>query len=156
MTAAAASSATSSVVDGPQAVTFAVGDLRLALEVGCVREIVRGVTPVPVPHAPADVAGIIDWRGRLIPLIDLRTRFGLAEPGPREHARVVVVESGTRVFGLAVDKIHTIVRFDPNDVRVPASAPATAIAVLPDVRAIEGTDLILLNAAMFASAPALN
>ena len=158
MTAALVPTSVSSAVAAPQAVTFTVGDLRLAMEVGNVREIVRGVSPVRVPHSPADVAGIIDWRGKLIPMIDLRARFGLSAPGATEHARVIVVEAGGRVLGLAVDKVHTIVKFNRSDLCPPGDSGGCAAMLrgLPDVRAIEGTDLILIDPAMFAADRAAN
>lgn len=141
-------------VPSAQAVTFSVGDLRLGLDVACVREIVRGAAPVRVPHAPADVAGIIDWRGRLIPLIDLRARFGVAGSGTPEHARVIIVETGSRTFGLAVDSVHTIMRIDPGTLDAPGQ-PRSALP-LAGVRAVANDDLILLDPASLATGPSGN
>ncbi|CAN5584580.1 hypothetical protein BH11MYX1_BH11MYX1_39770 [soil metagenome] len=65
-----------------------------------------------MPGAPAYVAGLVQVRGRLVPVVDLRTRFGLpAVPHSLDH-RVVVVQSGTRVAGLIVDSAREVIQID--------------------------------------------
>jgi purine-binding chemotaxis protein CheW len=69
-------------------------------------------TATHVPGAPAYVAGLVQVRGRVVPVVDLRARFGLP---PIEHTidhRVVVVQVGTRVAGLLVDCAREVVQLD--------------------------------------------
>jgi purine-binding chemotaxis protein CheW len=93
-------------------VSFLVGDVRYAVEIHIVREIVNPLPVVPLPHAPAEVVGVADHRGEVLPVIDLRGRFGLPPveatrrtkwiivrvPG-REQPVALVVDAVTDVFG---------------------------------------------------------
>jgi purine-binding chemotaxis protein CheW len=93
-------------------VTFRVGNASYALPAAQVLHLESYETATHVPGAPAYVAGLVQVRGRLVPVVDLRTRFGLP---PIEHAldrRVVVVQSGTRVAGLLVDSAREVVQID--------------------------------------------
>ncbi len=64
----------------------------------------------PVPGAPAYLAGVIQVRGRIVPVIDLRVRFGLPPIPHSLDTRVVVVEHGGRVVGLLVDRAREVIR----------------------------------------------
>jgi purine-binding chemotaxis protein CheW len=69
-------------------------------------------TATHIPGAPPYVAGIVQVRGRLVPVVDVRHRFGLA---PIEHSldrRVVVVQVGTRIAGLLVDSAREVIQID--------------------------------------------
>ena len=93
-------------------VTFRVGNASYALPAAQVLHLESYETATHVPGAPAYVAGLVQVRGRLVPVVDLRARFGLP---PIEHAldrRVVVVQSGTRVAGLLVDSAREVVQID--------------------------------------------
>lgn len=93
-------------------VSFLVGDVRYAVDIHLVREIVNPLPTVALPHAPAEIIGVSDHRGDVLPVVDLRTRFGLSEqlatrrtkwiivrvPG-REQAVALVVDAVTDVFG---------------------------------------------------------
>lgn len=73
----------------------------------------------PVPGAPAFVAGLVQVRGRLIPVVDLRVRFGLP---PIEHSldrRVIVVQLGSRVAGLLVDRAREVVQVEDGQLEAP-------------------------------------
>ncbi len=93
-------------------VTFRVGTADYALPAAAVLHLESFTSATHVPGAPAYVAGLVQVRGRLIPVVDLRTRFGLA---PIEHSidrRVVVVQVGTRVAGLLVDSAREVLQID--------------------------------------------
>ena len=93
-------------------VTFRVGTADYALPAATVLHLESFVSATHVPGAPAYVAGLVQVRGRLVPVVDLRTRFGLA---PIEHSidrRVVVVQVGTRVAGLLVDSAREVLQID--------------------------------------------
>jgi purine-binding chemotaxis protein CheW len=72
----------------------------------------------PVPGAPAYVAGLVQVRGRVVPVVDLRARFGLPA-APAREGRVVVVKSGARVVGLLVDSAREVVNIAPEALRPP-------------------------------------
>ncbi|HUS33369.1 MAG TPA: chemotaxis protein CheW [Kofleriaceae bacterium] len=65
-----------------------------------------------VPGAPEFVAGLVQVRGKLVPVVDLRTRFGLAPGEQTIDSRVIVVKVGTRTAGLLVDSARDVLRID--------------------------------------------
>ena len=93
-------------------VTFRVGTAEYAVPAAQVLHLESFETATHVPGAPSYVAGLVQVRGRVVPVVDLRARFGL----PRiDHAlahRVVVVQLGTRVAGLLVDSAREVIQLD--------------------------------------------
>lgn len=91
-----------------QVVVFDLGPERYGLDIADVYEIIRHQAITAVPHAPAFVQGIINLRGRIIPVVDLHARFGVMGQGVSKASRIVVVEAaGTRV-GLEVDAVSEV------------------------------------------------
>jgi len=96
----------------PLHVTFRVGDADYVVPAEQVLHLESYEAATHVPGAPPYVAGIVQVRGRIVPVVDMRTRFGLA---PIEHSldrRVVVVQIGTRVAGLLVDRAREVLQID--------------------------------------------
>jgi purine-binding chemotaxis protein CheW len=88
----------------------------------------------PVPGAPAHVAGLIQVRGRVLPVVDVRARFGLPADVAAAGARVVVVQDGTRAVGLLVDGAREVInlpaeRFQPPPEMVGGGGRAFVTAV---------------------------
>ncbi len=93
-------------------VTFRVGTADYAVPASDVLHLESFERATHVPGVPSYVAGLVQTRGRLVPVVDLRARFGLP---PIEHAldrRIVVVQIGTRVAGLLVDSAREVVHLD--------------------------------------------
>ena len=93
-------------------VTFRVGTAEYAIPASQVLHLESHESATPVPGTPAHIAGIVQVRGRVIPVVDLRVRFGLP---PIPHAidrRIVVVQVGTRVAGLLVDSAREVIKLD--------------------------------------------
>ncbi|MEL0211701.1 MAG: chemotaxis protein CheW [Novosphingobium sp.] len=98
-----------------EVLTFDVGDERLAIEAVSIREILDLLPETPVPGAPALVASVVNFRGKIIPIADLRVAFGMARD-QREEAnpdhRIVVIETeigGEPLqIGLRSDKVHEV------------------------------------------------
>jgi purine-binding chemotaxis protein CheW len=100
--------AVSRVTDETQIVVFELGDERYGLDIATVYEIIRHQPITAVPPAPAFVEGVINLRGRIIPVVDLRDRFGMTEGAITKASRIVVCEAaGTRV-GLVVDGVSEV------------------------------------------------
>jgi purine-binding chemotaxis protein CheW len=94
--------------DEIQLVVFELGDERYGLDIATVYEIIRHQPITAVPQAPAFVEGVINLRGRIIPVVDLRDRFGMASGELTKASRIVVCEAaGTRV-GLVVDGVSEV------------------------------------------------
>ena len=107
-----------------QLVSFKIGDEEFGIDILKVQEIIRMTEVTRVPNAPPHVEGVINLRGKVIPVIDLRSRLGMA---PKEHdrkTRTVVVEVGGRVVGFVVDAMSEVLRI-PRSVTEP---PPTVVA----------------------------
>jgi purine-binding chemotaxis protein CheW len=102
-------------------VTFRLAAEVFAFTVESVREIVRVGTVTRVPHAPYPVRGIINLRGRVVPVVDLRVRIGLPRSEITPQSRVLIATVRQRMLGLLVDSVEQVVRVDRNQVTAPPS-----------------------------------
>jgi purine-binding chemotaxis protein CheW len=93
-------------------VGFRVGSTDYALPAADVLHLDTFDAATPVPGAPSYVAGLVQTRGKLVPVVDLRARFGLAPAERTIDSRVVVVRVGTRVAGLLVDSAREVMQID--------------------------------------------
>lgn len=96
-------------------VAFRVEDLFLALPLGRVMRSVRAVAVTSLPHAPEIVCGVINVQGRVVPVIDLRRRFGLPEREIRLTDQVLIAHSATRMLAMIVDAVFGVVACDAKD-----------------------------------------
>lgn len=102
-----------------QIVGFRVGRETFGLPISAVREIVRVPEITGVPNAPDYIEGVINLRGRIIPVVDLRKRFGETLPEPSKKNRIVVVELDSRVVGLMVNSASEVLRIHPSEIEAP-------------------------------------
>ena len=89
-------------------VGFEVGQVSYAVPIKAVKEIVTPLELTAMPHAPRAVAGVADHRGQVIPIIDLRARFGLEPRDDPRRAKWILVEVQGRSVGLAVDRVTEV------------------------------------------------
>ncbi|HEV3465113.1 MAG TPA: chemotaxis protein CheW, partial [Actinomycetota bacterium] len=85
-----------------------VEEREYALPLGCVVEVVRMAALTPAPGAPGHVLGLLDLRGRVVPVMDLRARLGLPPATPGLSTPICVVEAGGRAFGLVADAVTNV------------------------------------------------
>ena len=102
-----------------QLVTFEVGDEQFAIDILAVQEINRMMQITRVPRSAECLEGVINLRGRIIPVVDLRKRFGLPPADRSADSRIVVVEVGGRVIGFIVDRVNEVLRVDGSIVDPP-------------------------------------
>ena len=93
-----------------QVVTFALGSEEYGVDIAQVQEINRMVTITHVPRAPQFMEGVINLRGQLIPIIDLRSRFGMDRAERTKNTRIVVTEIGGKRIGMVVDSVSEVLR----------------------------------------------
>ena len=93
-----------------QLVSFQLGREVFAIDILDVQEIIRLAEITPVPNAPHYVEGMVNLRGKIIPIINLRARFGLCVTDPTKDTRVVVVEVGHVILGFIVDSVEEVIR----------------------------------------------
>jgi purine-binding chemotaxis protein CheW len=128
-----------------QVVIFALGDIELAINITQVREIDRLCPVTRLPHVPDYVEGIINLRGQLVPIVDLRARLGLRRKVAPKTARIIVVETGDRCMGMIVDRVCEVAHIPTDQIddseNVLAGLAAEYVAGLAR---IEGRVIILL------------
>lgn len=115
-------------------VGFTIADVAYAVEISNVREIVAPLPITVLPHMPPAVIGVADHRGEVVPVIDLRTRFGI-EPRSQSDRRAkwILVRSGERTVGLVVDAISDVFGIGAGELRA-----APELGGGEDVRGIAG------------------
>ncbi len=100
-------------------VGFRIGRETFAVPIELVHEIVRVPEITAVPDAPDFVEGVINLRGKIISIVDLRKRFGEAEIKPSKKNRILVAEVGDKMVGLIVDAASEVLKIPPADVEPP-------------------------------------
>lgn len=112
--------------DGPsmQLITFSLGDALFALDILKVQEIIRMAPVTPVPHTPPFVDGVLTLRGKIVPVVDLRTRVGMPRTSQQFSTRVVVTNIGSGLLGLVVDRVHQVARLPLSHIEPAAASGA--------------------------------
>jgi purine-binding chemotaxis protein CheW len=128
-------------------IAFQLDREEYGVPVASVREVSRVGEITRVPQAPEHIRGVMNLRGRILPVLELRTRLGhppLASPGPK--ARVVVTEVHGRVLGLLVDAVAQVLKV-PSDRVVPPPDDARSVEAdyLTGVAQLDGRLIILLD-----------
>ncbi len=106
-----------------QFISFSVEEEEYGLELLRVKEVIRVREITWLPKAPSFVKGIINLRGDVIPIIDLRDRFGLESHDTTTQTRVIVVEIEGRLTGLVVDSASQVVRIPADQIDPPPPVP---------------------------------
>jgi purine-binding chemotaxis protein CheW len=135
-----------------QVVSFKLGSEEYGVDIAQVQEINRMVAVTHVPRAPQFMEGVINLRGQLIPIIDLRARFGMPRAEHTKNTRIVVTEIGTKRVGMVVDSVSEVLRL-PLDAIEPAPEMITGVDTeyIRGVGKIEDRLIILLDLARIIS-----
>jgi len=128
-----------------QLVTVHVGNEEFGVAILDVREINRMMEITRVPHAPECVEGVINLRGQVIPVVDLRKRFGLEAIERDKSARIVVVELGEKVVGFLVDSVSEVLRVPRSVVEPPPVVGGSDREYIEAVVKLDDRLLILLD-----------
>jgi len=105
--------------DLKQFISFSIGEEEYGLELLRVKEVIRIREITWLPKAPSFVKGIINLRGDVIPIIDLRDKFGLEAKEATTMTRVIVVEVEGRMIGMVVDSASQVVRIPADQIDPP-------------------------------------
>src|SRR4051812_26338225 len=100
-------------------VGFRIGRETFAVPIDLVHEIVRVPDITAVPDAPEYIEGVINLRGRIVSIVDLRKRFGEKEITRNKKNRILVVEVQDKYVGLIVDAASEVIKLPPADVDAP-------------------------------------
>jgi purine-binding chemotaxis protein CheW len=101
--------------------TFQLADETYGIEILKAREIIGLIAVTKIPHTPDFILGIVNLRGKVIPVVDLRTKFGMPYVEPTEQTCIVVVDLGNFLSGILVDSVSEVVSIDQSNVE-PAPA----------------------------------
>lgn len=103
-----------------QIVGFSLGKEEFGIDIFSVKEIIRMPTITRVPNSPQFVVGVVNMRGRVIPIIDLCRRFGLpATKMEHSEKKIIVVEHETKTLGLVVDTVREVVSINRSTTEAP-------------------------------------
>lgn len=102
-----------------QLVSFRIGSEEFGVDILKVREINRMLTITQVPNAPEFVDGVINLRGKVIPVIDLRCKLGMPRAEHTKDTRIIVVELEGRTVGFVVDEVSEVLRIPENITEAP-------------------------------------
>jgi purine-binding chemotaxis protein CheW len=119
--------------DAGQYLTFALGQEEYGVEILKVQEIKGYVPATPVPNTPNFIKGVMNLRGTIIPVVDLRAKLSLKEAEYNQFTVIIVVTVGTKVVGLIVDSVSDVLNIPKADIQ---AAPELGSTV--DVRFIDG------------------
>ncbi|EMG36558.1 CheW protein [Desulfocurvibacter africanus PCS] len=129
-----------------QLVTFSIAEEEFGVEILLVKEIIRPMSVTKVPNAPAFVEGVINLRGQVIPIIDLRKRFGLAASKLGKDTRIIVVEMSRMRVGFVVDAVSEVLRISAGTVEPPpAMIAGVESEFIKGVGKLDSRLLILLD-----------
>ncbi|BDQ32568.1 chemotaxis protein CheW [Pseudodesulfovibrio portus] len=102
-----------------QLVTFSIGEEEFGVNILQVQEIIRTMEITNVPRAPEFVEGVINLRGKVIPIVDMRRRFGLASKEHDKYTRIIVIENEMIIVGFVVDSVSEVLRIPASSVQPP-------------------------------------
>lgn len=101
-----------------QLVSFKIGEEEFGIDILQVQEINRMMEITKVPNAPHFVEGVVNLRGRIIPVVDFRTRIGMSKVEVDNKTRIIVVDLESQVVGFIVDEVSEVLRI-PRDITEP-------------------------------------
>ena len=137
-----------------QVVGFRIGNETYGVRIGSVREIVRVPEITIVPNAPEAIEGVINLRGRIIPVMDLRKRFGNVSVQPDKKNRILVVELESRLLGLIVSSASEVLKIPPSEIEPPGTVFAEGeSSYVTGVGKLKGRLIILLDIARLLRQP---
>jgi purine-binding chemotaxis protein CheW len=140
------SSQISFATDGSQYLTFRLGEEEYGVEILKVQEIKGYSTVTPIPNTPGYVKGVMNLRGTIIPVIDLRSKLAMAEAEYNAFTVIIVVTVGTKVMGLIVDAVSDVLNIPRGDIQATPDFGAAVDARFINGMAKAGEKLVVLLA----------
>jgi len=129
-----------------QVVGFRIGNETYGVRIGAVREIVRVPEITSVPSAPDAIEGVINLRGKIIPVMDLRKLFGQTDIHNDKKNRILVVELENKLVGLIVNAASEVLKIPPSEVEPPGTVFAEGeSSYVTGVGKLKGRLIILLD-----------
>ena len=102
-----------------QLAVFRVAEQTYALDIMRIKEVINSLAITPVPRAPATLEGVIELRGQILPVMDLRKRFDRPATPATSSSKIILVKLPQGIVGLIVDAVREVVRLPREEIRVP-------------------------------------
>ena len=136
----------SRTIESLQLVSFRLAEEEYGIEITKVREIILPGEITRLPRAPDDIKGLMNLRNEVIPVVDLRRRFGLPAQEPTNETRIIVVSVRGKTLGMIVDAVNEVLRA-PQEQLVPPPAAVAGLGheYLTGLVKFDGRLLILLD-----------
>ncbi len=129
-----------------QIVVFDLHREHYGVDISAVESILKPQAITSVPCSPPYVVGVTNLRGKVLPVIDLRRRFGLPAAEANADTRIVVVQMGAHVVGMIVDGVSEVLNLDAASIEPPSSVTSTADSIfIKGIARLEGRLVILLD-----------
>ncbi|MEW5729627.1 MAG: chemotaxis protein CheW [Pseudomonadota bacterium] len=129
-----------------QFITFTIGAEEYGVDIMAIREIKGWAPAAPLPDMPTYMRGVIDLRGTIVPILDLRARFGGTATEASARHVTIVVAVGDHVAGILVDAVVDILAVEDGDIQsVPSVEQGAADAFLSGLVTVEGRMVALLD-----------
>lgn len=130
-----------------QLVTFKLAGEEFGIEILSVQEIIRIMQITIVPRTPVFIEGVINLRGKVIPVLDLRKRFGMPEVERDSQTRIIVMEFAQKIVGFLVDEVSEVLRIPADTMEPPPSVIAAGVGAeyIKGVGKLNDRLLILLD-----------
>jgi len=129
-----------------QLVSFKIGAEEFGIDILKVNEIIRMMSITKVPNAPSFVDGVVNLRGRVIPVINLRAKLILPRKEYDRNSRIIVVELNTKTIGFIVDEVSEVLRIPVNITeKPPEMVSGINAAYITAIGKLEDRLLILLD-----------
>ncbi|KQR88095.1 chemotaxis protein CheW [Sphingomonas sp. Leaf343] len=128
-----------------QLITFQLGDQVLGVDIMAIREIRAWSPATPLPNVPAHVRGVVNLRGVVLPVLDLRCRLGWGTTDPSARHVIIVVRIGEQLQGIIVDAVNDIVTVAAEDMQpLPEMGDADASRFLEGLATIDQRMILVL------------
>lgn len=114
-------------MDTMQLVIFGLNGQEYGIDIFKVNEIVPYTKPTKIPNSPTYIEGVLNLRGRVIPVINLKNRFNLEDPGTDDRTRIIVSNTGGSVAGFVVDEASEVLTVDKDSIE-PVSEIVSSIS----------------------------
>ncbi len=127
-------------------VTFSLEGEEYGVDIGSVQEIIRATDITHVPGAPEHVRGVINLRGKIIPVVELRTRFRMPAVQATDAQRIIVIELAGKRLGMLVDGVSQVIKLSSATIEeIPEEAVTPDQNYIKGVGKLEGRLIIILD-----------
>ena len=129
-----------------QLITFELGDQSLGIDIMAIREIRAWSPATPLPNVPPHIRGVVNLRGVVLPVLDLRMRLGWGLTDPTTRHVIIVVKIGQQLQGMIVDAVNDIVTVTAQDMQpLPDIGSTEAAALLEGLATVDDRMILVLD-----------